>query len=158
MSESPAPLPSTIKQNNQPPTRARFTDSERHALRAHHHLLTTSGVPTPQSHLSTWFHTAFGHPISQSQISKILSPRYAHLDAPPKLPDNCRNRAAAHPELDAVLGEWYVKAKADGVKVSGDDLREMARRFWQEGRGGEGEMPKFSNRSEERRVGKECPV
>lgn len=43
------------------------------------------------------------------------------------------------------MGEWYAKAKADGVKVSGDDLREMARRFWQEGRGGEGEMPKFSN-------------
>lgn len=31
------------------------------------------------------------------------------------------------------------------MKVSGDDLREMAKRFWQEGRGGEGEMPKFSN-------------
>lgn len=149
MSESPspldAPLPSQMKKNNQPPTRARFTDSERHALRAHHNLLTASGVPTPQSHLSTWFSTTFGHGISQSQISKILSSRYAHLDAPPKLPDNCRNRAAAHPELDQVLGEWYAKAKAEGVKVSGDDLREMARRFWLEGRGGEGEMPKFSN-------------
>ena len=44
-----------------------------------------------------------------------------------------------------MLGEWYAKAKAEGVKVSGDDLREMARRFWLEGRGGEGEMPKFSN-------------
>lgn len=149
MSKSPrsldAPLPSQLKKNNQPPTRARFTDSERHALRAHHNLLAASGVPTPQSHLSTWFSATFGHPISQSQISKILSSRYAHLDAPPKLPDNCRNRAAAHPELDQVLGEWYAKAKGEGVKVSGDDLREMARRFWLEGRGGEGEMPKFSN-------------
>ena len=149
MSKSPtsldAPLPSQLKKNNQPPTRARFTDSERHALRAHHNLLAASGVPTPQSHLSTWFFTTFGHPISQSQISKILSSRYAHLDAPPKLPGNCRNRAAAHPELDQVLGEWYAKAKAEGVKVSGDDLREMARRFWLEGRGGGGEMPKFSN-------------
>lgn len=149
MSESPspldAPLPTQTKKNNQPPTRARFTDSERHALRAHHNLLAASDVPTPQSHLSTWFSTTFGHPISQSQISKILSSRYAHLDAPPKLPDNCRNRAAAHPELDQVLGEWYAKAKAEGVKVSGDDLRDMARRFWLEGRGGEGEMPKFSN-------------
>ena len=44
-----------------------------------------------------------------------------------------------------MLGEWYAKAKAEGVKVSGDDLREMARRFWLEGRGSEGEMPKFSN-------------
>lgn len=135
----PSPEPEEVKK------RARFTDTERHGLRAHHAMLTSSGIPLPQSHLSTWFKTTYGHPISQSQISKILSPRYAHLDAPPKLPDNCRNRAAQHPELDKVLGEWYNKAKADGVKASGDDLREMAKRFWAEGKGGSGEMPKFSN-------------
>ena len=87
-----------------PPKRRRaLTDLERRNIRRRF-----VEYPGPQSSLISWFYQETGHQLNQSQISKILSPEYAHLDNDTRRPSqlgSARHYKGDWPELEAALFE-----------------------------------------------------
>jgi hypothetical protein len=61
--------PSTLKR------RRALTDHDRREIRKHN-----SEHPTSQQGLVDWYYQKTGHPLNQSQISRILSSQYDYLD------------------------------------------------------------------------------
>ena len=56
--------------------RRALTDADRSLIRKRNQM----HPPAQQNDLTDWFTATTGHPLNQSQISKILSPYYDYLD------------------------------------------------------------------------------
>lgn len=130
---APAPTPASLS----PPKKRRrgITDDERKALRDYFHENGQSPTDRPsQKHLQSWFSEKFDHKITQSSISTILSPAYAHLDTQENLnlPQKMKKRNPDWPDLEEALFEWQSILSKRGVTVSGEMLKEEAGRLWRQ--------------------------
>jgi hypothetical protein len=112
-----------------PPKRRRaLTDLERRNIRRRF-----VEYPGPQSSLISWFYQETGHQLNQSQISKILSPEYAHLDNDTRRPSqlgSARHYKGDWPELEAALFEWQQRMQKKKAIITGDIIKGQASYIW----------------------------
>jgi hypothetical protein len=80
--------------------------------------------------LKKWFEDTYQQRINASQISRILSPKYAYLDdiASHRLNDK-RVRQESWPQLEDALFEWIVRAEKQ-ITISQEVIREKAKQYW----------------------------
>lgn len=112
-----------------PRRRQGLSDEDRKKIRAYHF----AGRPHKRNHdaIIAWFRTEpGGRTINQSQVSKILSKKWAYLDDTDADPDVKRHRGCEWPELERVLFEWQQRMQAKGQTVTGDQIRGQAQLFF----------------------------
>ena len=114
--------------------RRAITDAQRKALRDYYNE--ASMANKKQEHLVEWFNQRFNHDINQSTVSKILSPKFAHLSEPSSgsaliiRPQAKRHKAMEWPDLEIALWEWYQRMEKQGAPIIGDILRSIALSLW----------------------------
>ena len=81
----------------------------------------------PYHHVRLWFHERTDHKLSDSTISRILSPAFDHLDEPGSIDlTRERNRDAKWPALENALYEWHQRMELQKVNITGGLLKGMA--------------------------------
>ena len=115
--------------------RRAVTDAQRKALRDYYY--NDSNYNKKHEHLIQWFDQQFNHKINQSQVAKILGPRYKYLSEPVPgsaavvvRPDAKRRKETEWPDLELALWEWHQRMHKKGASITGDILREMAVSFF----------------------------
>ena len=120
---------SSLTSTSNPRKRRAITDLERRNIRRYH-----DAHPGPQAALVSWFYQETGHQLNQSQISKILSLEYAHLDDDSRKNKelwNKRRYKGDWPELEAALFEWQQRMQKKRAVVTRDILKAKASELWE---------------------------
>ena len=125
------------------PRRTAITTAQKAALRARRRQQPNASL----KQLAEWFLGEYGHRLSSSSISEILSARYNHLDG--ELTEQQANakrlRPKRWPELESALNQWIQAAEPQMV-VTEDMIREKAQFYWNNIPAYRGkEMPVFSS-------------
>ena len=87
--------------------RRALTDADRILIRKRNQ----THPPAHQKDLANWFTSTTGHPLDQSQISRVLSPKYEYLDHEytrkglQELNEKSRSSAGDWPDLEIALFE-----------------------------------------------------
>jgi hypothetical protein len=85
-----------------------LTDTDRLMIRKHNQIHPL----VHQKDLANWFTATTGHPLDQSQISRILGPRFNYLDGEYTQKDiqgmkgKSRSSLGDWPDLEMALFEW----------------------------------------------------
>src|ERR1700761_6650501 len=134
---------------NLPQKRKAVTDSERLAIRKRQ-----KEHPSIHKELIEWFEQQHGHRLVPSQITRILSSKYAHLDElnPKSKQDKKKLEAqragkADWPDLEGALFEWQQRLQTKNAIITGEILKQQAMKLWKalpQYRDLE-QTPKFSN-------------
>ncbi|RKF77351.1 CENP-B-like protein 2, partial [Golovinomyces cichoracearum] len=90
--------------------------------------------PGLQSELIAWFKSQYDHTLNQSQVSKILSSSYDHLDYLDTKKENFllevkRQSAGDWPDLEGALFKWQQRMQKNKVVITGDILKNQAKEF-----------------------------
>ena len=106
-----------------------------------------------QKDLTNWFTATTGHPHDQSQISRILGPRFNYLDGEHTQKDiqgmkgKSRSSLGDWPDLEMALFEWQQRMEQKKAILTGDVLKTKAEQLWKAlPQYSDVEMPKWSNR------------
>ena len=92
--------------------------------------------PAQQNDLADQFTATTGHPLNQSQISKILSPHYDYLDdtytrkEKQALKEKSRSSIGNQPDLEGALFEQQQRIEQRKAIMTGDILKTKARELW----------------------------
>ncbi|TQS38554.1 hypothetical protein Golomagni_00936 [Golovinomyces magnicellulatus] len=91
--------------------------------------------PGHQSELIAWFKSRYDHTLNQSQVSKILSSSYDHLDSLDTKKDKCllevkRQSAGDWPDLEGALFDWQQRMQKNKAVITGDILKNQASKLW----------------------------
>jgi hypothetical protein len=128
--------------------RRALTDADRLMIRKRNQ----THPPAHQKDLANWFTATTGHPLDQSQISRILGPKFDYLDGRHTRKDiqvmkgKSRLSAGEWPDLDMALFEWQQRMEQKKAIITGDMLKEKARQLWEAlPQYNDVEMPKWSN-------------
>lgn len=127
--------------------RRAVTDLERQTIRKRNR----EHPPARQSELIAWFEQDTGHKLNQSQISKIISKQFEHLDSTDTKKTKSqleakRTSAGDWPDLEGALFEWQQHIQKQKAVITGEILRNQAGKLWDslpQYRGKE--KPRFSN-------------
>jgi hypothetical protein len=93
-------------------------------------------APGIQQELIDWFTATTGHPLSQSQVSKVLGPHYDYLDGThtkkdiQKMRGKMRSSGGDWPDLDYALFEWQQYIEQKKAIITGEVLKTKARELW----------------------------
>ncbi|KAL1989720.1 hypothetical protein VTN49DRAFT_6917 [Thermomyces lanuginosus] len=125
------------------PRRTAISTAQKAALRARRRQHPNASL----KQLADWFQGEYGHRLSSSSISEILSARYSHLDG--ELTEQQANakrlRPKRWPELESALNQYILAAEPQMV-VTEDMIREKAQYYWNNIPAYRGkEMPVFSS-------------
>jgi hypothetical protein len=128
-----------------PQKRQAITDLERRNIRRRRD---TTGET--QKELIAWFAAQpSGRPLTQGQISTILSPTYAYLDTDPRKTSQLgskRRFKGDYPDLEDALFHWQQQMQKKKAIITGDILRAQAHQIWNRLLQYNGEEePKWSN-------------
>lgn len=95
-----------------------------------------------------WFETNYGKRIGISTISKSLLKQFESIDTEDVFNSNAmKRRAGKWPTLEAALLRWQLSRVGQGMRVSGDQMIEKAKTFWNNIAEYEGEAtPLFSEK------------
>lgn len=104
-----------------------ISDIQRKALRdwAHNQQCFPS-----QRACTTWFYAQYGHKLSQSTVSHILSPRYRYLDSRSDPSTSLRRGTGQWQDLEIMLYGWHQTLTLNREHVSGHALIKKAREIW----------------------------
>ena len=132
---STSPLNSTPPPN---PKKRRCELSNAQKAEIQKYFFDDSNNKPSQKEIIQWFEEKHYHKLTQSQVSKILSDQYIHLDDN-KWMNKGKNRQANYPDLEAALHHWEITANNSGsLTVTGEILQQMAAKLWQQ-------LPQYSN-------------
>jgi hypothetical protein len=112
--------------------RRALTDADRSIIRKRNQ----EHPPGHQKELVDWFTATTGHPLNQSQVSKILSSKYDYLDDihtrkdKQMLKEKNRSSVGDWPELEYALFEWQQRMEAKKAIITGDILKTKAKQLW----------------------------
>jgi hypothetical protein len=112
--------------------RRALTDADRLIIRKRNQ----EHPPGHQKELVDWFTATTGHPLNQSQVSKILSSKYDYLDGIHTKRDNqtlkekSRSSAGDWPDLEHALFEWQQRMEQKKAIITGDILKTKAKQLW----------------------------
>ena len=112
--------------------RRALTDADRLIIRKRNQ----THAPGTQQELIDWFTATTGHPLSQSQVSKILGPSYDYLDGAhtkkdiQKMKGKIRSSRGDWPDLDHALFEWQQRMEQKKAIITGEILKTKARELW----------------------------
>ena len=84
-----------------------------------------------------WYKNQYGHELSQSSVSDLLSNCYKNLDTIDPSP-SIRNRTGAREDLEIILYEWQKTIELQGGQTTGDLLVEKAHEIWRS-------LPQYEN-------------
>jgi hypothetical protein len=105
-----------------------------------------------QKDLANWFTATTGHPLDQSQISRILGPRFNYLDGEHTQKDirgmkgKSRLSLGDWPDLEMALFEWQQRMEQKRAIITGEILKTKAGQLWEAlPQYSDIEMPKWSN-------------
>jgi hypothetical protein len=105
-SSTPVPLPAPPPAPPAPPKSKKRRRELSNAQRAEIRTYFDQSDPKPtQNQLILWFEQKHYHTLTQSQVSKILSDQYAHLDDN-KWINKEKNIKADYPDLEEALYQW----------------------------------------------------
>jgi hypothetical protein len=128
--------------------RRALTDADRLRIRKRNQ----THPPTQQKELVDWFTATTGHPINQSQISKILGSNYDYLDGEHTRKDvremkgKSRSSIGDWPELEGALFEWQQCMEQKKAIITGEILKTKANQLWEAlPQYDDVDMPKWSN-------------
>jgi Fission yeast centromere protein N-terminal domain len=128
----PTPVPSSESKKR----RRELSNAQRAEIRRH--FYDNSDSKPTQKQLILWFKEKHYHTLTQSQVSKILSDQYTHLDDDKWL-NKGKNIQADYPDLEAALYQWEIAANSSGrLTVTSDILQQMAARLWHQ-------LPQYSD-------------
>ena len=105
-----------------------ISNAQKKALRTWYY---TPGLKKTLADASAWWHAKYGHPLSPSTASDILSVKNSHLDSDLVNLKAKNSRTAKWDTLEKALGDWAVRFDQVHGIVSGDLLRLKASEFWQ---------------------------
>jgi DDE superfamily endonuclease/Tc5 transposase DNA-binding domain/Fission yeast centromere protein N-terminal domain len=129
-SQTPESTSTTSVERNIKKRTYQMTDLERVAIRKRYRE-----HPGKQADLITWFYNTTGHLINQSQISKILSERYASLDdltLKKTALESKRHYDGKWPDLDLALFEWHQRIQRTEATITGEILLAKAKEIWEQ--------------------------
>jgi hypothetical protein len=112
--------------------RRALTDTDRLIIRKRNQ----EHPPGHQKELVDWFTATTGHPLNQSQVSKILSSTYDYLDGVHTKRDKQmfkeKNRSSIGdwPDLEYTLFEWQQRMEQKKAIITGDILKTKAKQLW----------------------------
>ncbi|RKF76489.1 CENP-B-like protein 2 [Golovinomyces cichoracearum] len=106
--------------------RKAVTDAQRQALRKR-----KREHPGHQNELIALFKSQYYNTLNQSQVSKIISSSYDHLDFLDTNKDKCllevkRLSAGDWPDLEGALFEWQQRMQKNKAVITGDILKNQA--------------------------------
>ena len=112
-----------------PKKRQAITDLERRNIRRRRDTTSES-----QKELIAWFTAQpSGRPLTQGQISTILSPTYTYLDTDPRKPSKLGSKRRVngdYPDLEDALFYWQQQMQKKKAIITGDILRAQAHQIW----------------------------
>jgi DDE superfamily endonuclease/Fission yeast centromere protein N-terminal domain/Tc5 transposase DNA-binding domain len=111
--------------------RVAYTDEEKKDLRKY----AKRHPDLKQNELATWFYERYGKKASQGTISEWLSSKYAFLDSlmfRRRDAASSRKKMSKWPALDRPLFEFQQMMQRKNLPVTGNLLKEAARRLWTE--------------------------
>jgi hypothetical protein len=128
-----------------PQKRRAITDLERRNIRRRRD---TTGET--QKELITWFAAQpSGRPLTQGQISTVLSPTYAYLDTDSRKASQLSSKRrfkGDYPDLEDALFHWQQQMQKKKAIITGDVLKAQAHQIWNRfPQYNEEEEPKWSN-------------
>jgi hypothetical protein len=112
--------------------RRALTDADRLIIRKRNQ----EHPPGHQKELVDWFTATSGHPLNQSQVSKILSSKYDYLDDvhtrrdKQMLKEKSRSSIGDWPDLEYALFEWQQRMEQKKAIITGDILKTKAKQLW----------------------------
>jgi hypothetical protein len=112
--------------------RRALTDTDRLIIRKRNQ----THPPVQQQDLVDWFTATTGHPLNQSQISKILSSNYDYLDGihtkreKQMLKEKMKGSIGDWPDLEYALFEWQQRMEQKRAIITGDILKTKAKELW----------------------------
>ncbi len=111
-------------------TRQALSDDQRKAVCRYYYV--THRRALDQCAVMSWFERAYERPISQSQVSRILSKEYAFLDQlkPNDQLSQKKRRSCKWPELEHALFTWQQAMQQRGAALAGEHLKAKASDFW----------------------------
>ena len=128
--------------------RRALTDTDRLMIRKRNQ----THPPAQQKDLANWFTATTGHPLDQSQISRILGPKFNYLDGEHTRKDiqemkgKSRSSIGDWPDLEMALFEWQQRMEQKKAIITGEILKTKARQLWEAlPQYNDVEMPKWSN-------------
>jgi hypothetical protein len=128
--------------------RRKLTDADRLVIRKRFQ----TNPEQHQKELVEWFTNETGHPLNQSQVSKILGDMYTYLDGDhtkkqlQALKNKSRTSRGEWPDLEAALYKWQQHMQEVHAIITGDTLKEKAAQLWEALPQYAGQdMPKWSN-------------
>jgi hypothetical protein len=111
-------------------TRQALSDEQRKAV--HRYFYITHCKTHGQRAVMSWFQHTYDRSISQPQVSRILSDKYAYLDQLKKK-DNMSHKkrcSCKWPELEQALFTWQQAMQQRGAAHAGVYLKAKANNFW----------------------------
>ena len=117
-------LPPPVKQRRIP-----ITNEQRKLIRDYKYRICHGEAS--QKAIQQYFFENTGRRLTQSTISEILSPQYAHLDESSN--HHLSDMKKPHPywpDLEAALFEWQQRMVRKNATITGDILRAMGKKFW----------------------------
>lgn len=129
-SQTPESTSMTSVERNVKKRPYQMTDLGRVAIRKRHRE-----HPGKQADLIVWFYNTTGHLINQSQISKILSEKYANLDDPTlkkTVLGSKRQYDGKWPDLDLALFEWHQRIQKTEATITDEILVAKAKEIWEQ--------------------------
>ncbi len=93
--------------------------------------MTQRRVPE-QRNVISWFYRTYHKKLSHSQVSRILSDQYSHLDAVQSTNDlsNKKRQSCSWPELEQAFFTWPQAMQRKGAAFSGEYVRLKATEVW----------------------------
>jgi hypothetical protein len=123
-------------------SRVAFSNEQKLALRAYrrdHPYLNGK-------QLIEWFQQTYGLKVCEAQISRWSSGTFSKLEEPLSRTASSRVRITKWPALEEALSQWHARMHKKKATITGDLIKEQARRFWHRLECYQGlEVPPFSN-------------
>ena len=111
-------------------SRSALTDNDRRNIRRRY-----TSHPSSQSALRSWYEQQpSGRPLTQGQISIILSNKYAYLDSTNMKPKDLaakRHYKGDYPDLEAALFEWQQRMQHKNAVITQEILKAKAKEIWE---------------------------
>jgi hypothetical protein len=101
--------------------RRALTDADRLMIRKRNQ----THPPAQQKDLANWLIATTGHPLDQSQIFRILGPKFNYLDAGHtqkdirEMKEKSRSSIGDWPDLEMVLFEWQQRIEQKKAIITG---------------------------------------